>query len=127
MKRCSLQSSRLRLKGLAKELAEDGYRGRDFIVDGRQAAGLQGGDAGGDRGQIPHHHEAQHQAHTHLHQAMQVRDREGQLLASTQLGSSRRFRITSAGDSNVLSCRSGPCKCAVTGQMVIKDRHTCLC
>lgn len=89
MKRCSLQSSRLRLKGLAKELAEDGYRGRDFIVDGRQAAGLQGGDAGGDRGQIPHHHEAQHQAHTHLHQAMQVRDREGQLLASTQLGSSR--------------------------------------
>ena len=50
----------LRLERLAKELAEDSDGGGDLVVDGRQTAGLQGGDALGDCRQVPYHHETQH-------------------------------------------------------------------
>lgn len=62
-----LSAAHLGLQGLAEELAEDGDGGGHLVVYGRQAAGLQGRHSARYRGQIPHHHEAQHQAHTNLH------------------------------------------------------------
>lgn len=56
----------LSLQSLAKELAEDREGGGHLHVDGPQPGPAQALHTSGYGGQVPHHHEAQHQAHPHL-------------------------------------------------------------
>ena len=59
------------LQRLAEELAKNREGGRDLVVEGREAACLEAADARADGRQVPHHHEAEHQAHAHLCSSVQ--------------------------------------------------------
>ena len=63
---CAGMLYHLSLQSLAKELAEDSEGGGHLHVDGPQPGPAQALHPSGYGGQVPHHHEAQHQAHPHL-------------------------------------------------------------
>ena len=63
---CADMLYHLSLQSLAKELAEDSEGGGHLHVDGPQSRAAQALHPPGYGGQVPHHHEAQHQAHSHL-------------------------------------------------------------
>ena len=60
----------LSLQGFAKQSAKDSEGWGNLSVNGPYAGAAQALHAPGDGGEVPHHHEAQHKAHSNLNITM---------------------------------------------------------